>query len=315
MLTTPAHAHQLGMALFQLTAQDDSGTQWVLHTELPLGGRRQAPAIGLQPPTPCTADSDSLGRMDDRLVRETRYDCSQNWFGQNLRIVGLDPQTPDALVQINLIDGQQQFHSIKRQQPTFRLKEGARPPPVLSYFGLGLEHIAGGWDHLLFVVLLCLCCSGRLLVFTVTGFTLAHALSLTATLFGGVHLAASPVEALIALSIALLAAELLRQRGGARPSLTLRYPVAMAFAFGLLHGLGFAGALSQLGLPAQAEWQSLLLFNLGIECGQLLLIGGLLAVARLLKTLGLGAVLRRLQPAALYAMGSTGMFWAWQRLL
>lgn len=315
LLALPAQAHQLGMALFQLSAEGDSGRRWVLHTELPLGGRRQAPAIGLQPPVPCTADSSSLGRMDDRLIRKTRYDCGQSWFGRTLRIVGLDPQTPDALVQVNLADGQQQFHSIKRQQGSFPLGTGARPPAVMRYFGLGLEHIAGGWDHLLFVALLYLCCAGRQLLLTVTGFTLAHALSLSSILLGGIRVAAPPVEALIALSIALLAAELLRQRAGAERTLALRYPVLMAFAFGLLHGLGFADALRQLGLPAQAEWQALLLFNLGIECGQLLLLGGLLAAAWVLRRLRLGELTGRLQPALLYAIGSTGMFWAWQRLL
>lgn len=315
LLPGSALAHQLGMALLQISASDASGKHWVVHTELPLGGRRQAPAIGLQTPTACTAESQSLGRMDDRLIRETRYDCEHSWWGTSLRLIGLDPQTPDALVQVNLADGSQQFHSIKRQQPAFSLHPGSKPPTVANYFVLGLEHIAGGFDHLLFVVLLCLCCTGRQLVLTVTGFTLAHAVSLGSILLGGLRVATTPVEALIALSIALLAAELVRHRAGAQASFALRYPVVMAFAFGLLHGLGFANALRQLGLPENAEWQALLLFNLGIESGQLILVAGLFAVAFLLRRVRLNDLVTRVQPVALYSIGSVGMFWAWQRLL
>ncbi len=315
LLSGAAGAHQLGMALLQISSNDTDGLRWVVHTELPLGGRRQAPAIALQPAVDCSIDSRSLGRMDDRLIRESEYACDQSWLSSRLRIVGLDPQTPDALVQVNLADGSQQFHSVNRQQPVFTLSAGDQPPDVARYLLLGAQHIAGGFDHLLFVLLLFLCCTGRQLLLTVTGFTLAHAISLGSILLGGLRVPAMPVETLIALSIALLAAELLRHRAGAAPSFALRYPVVMAFAFGLLHGLGFADALRELGLPAAAEWQALLLFNVGIESGQLLLLAVLFAGTSLLRRVRLQTFSARLQPFALYSIGSVGMFWAWQRLI
>lgn len=309
-----AGAHQLGLALMQLQAQDAAGKSWQLRSETPASARAQAAAVYLQAPADCRIGHSTGQRVDGRFIRTSQFDCPDSWLGQSLRVAGLNPQLPDALVHVQLTDGQEQFHSLNRQDDHFVLHAQSRPPALAHYVSLGLHHIAGGLDHLLFVLLLCLCCQGRALIWTVSGFTLAHMCSLASVLIGGLHVSAMPVETLIALSLALLAAELLRRQRGLRTGLSLRYPMLMAFCFGLLHGLGFADALQTLGLPTDAQWRALLLFNLGIEVGQLLLIGLLLGSWHLLKRLAPQAPLTPLQIPLLYAIGVLAMFWSMQRV-
>jgi len=182
-------------------------------------------------------------------------------------------------------------------------------PIVVDYTWLGVVHILTGFDHLLFVVALALLVRrGAPLIATITAFTVAHSLSLAVTVLGLVHVPAPPVEASIALSIVLVCAECLRPAD----SLTRRAPWAVAFAFGLLHGLGFAAALLDLGVPEQHVPAALVCFNVGVELGQLCVIavvtGWRLLVARL--------PIRRdwMNRALIYAMGSTAAFWVLDRI-
>ena len=159
---------------------------------------------------------------------------------------------------------------------------------AISYLGLGVEHILSGIDHLLFVLALLILVRGwKRIALTVTAFTVAHSITLAAATLGFVHVPGPPVEAAIALSIALVAVEIVNSTRG-RQSLTARIPWLVAFVFGLLHGFGFAGASSEVGLPGHAIPVALLFFNLGVELGQLLFIA---------VVLGLFAVLSRLWPA------------------
>ena len=159
---------------------------------------------------------------------------------------------------------------------------------LATYFALGVDHILRGIDHLMFVfALILLVRDRRALVGAVTAFTVAHSLSLAAAALGWIVVPAPPVEAVVALSIMFLAAELVRPAGA--PSLTARFPWVVAFAFGLLHGLGFARALLEIGLPEGEVPLALFAFNLGVEAGQLLFIALVLVV---------GALLGRLYPLA-----------------
>ena len=143
---------------------------------------------------------------------------------------------------------------------------------------LGIEHILSGFDHLLFVLALVLLVHGkRRLLLTVTAFTAAHSLTLAGATLGWVRLPGPPVEASIALSIVFVASEIVHARQG-RPGMTARYPWVVAFSFGLLHGFGFAGALAEVGLPQSSIPIALLFFNVGVELGQLLFVGAVLAV-------------------------------------
>jgi len=172
-----------------------------------------------------------------------------------------------------------------------------------NYLTLGVEHILSGVDHLLFVIgLLFLVGFRRQLIVTITAFTVAHSLTLVLSALGWLTLRPPPVEATIALSIMLVAAEALHRE----PTLSRRWPALVAFLFGLIHGLGFAGALAEIGLPKQHFLLALLTFNIGVELGQLLVVGVSLMLYRLLVRTGRFDWLRT---PALYGIGALAGYW------
>ena len=185
----------------------------------------------------------------------------------------------DVLARLVRLDGTVQLERILPIAPSFV----GRPSPgrlevVRTYTILGIEHILSGFDHLLFVLALVLLVRGtRRLLLTITAFTAAHSLTLAAATLGWVHVPGPPVEAAIALSIVFVASEIVHARQG-RYSVTQHYPWVVAFAFGLLHGFGFAGALAEVGLPQSSIPIALLFFNVGVEIGQLLFVSAVLAV-------------------------------------
>ncbi|HEY4187343.1 MAG TPA: HupE/UreJ family protein [Polyangia bacterium] len=186
---------------------------------------------------------------------------------------------------------------------------GSLTPIVLDYTRLGVEHILTGFDHLLFVVALTLLVrKRRALITTITAFTVAHSLSLACTVLGLVSVPSAPVEATIALSIVLVCMECLRPDG----SLTRRAPWLVAFSFGLLHGLGFASALMEIGLPAQHIPSALVCFNVGVELGQLVVIAVVLGVRALATRLHLGRVWAA--RGVIYAIGAIAAFWSLDRV-
>lgn len=318
---SPAWGHQLATAMLSLEPLGPGQGQWQMQAQIPELGRGPTPRLQVSLGPNCSQQGPTrASSVAGRGHRVWVFACADQARPQWVRVEGLSPQLPDALLQVQLPGIGQQFHGLNRQQPQAQLPQAPVPPAVGAYFSQGLEHIAGGWDHLLFVLLLFWCCQGWGLIAALTGFTAAHACSLTAVLIGGLRLPSLPVEVLIAASLSLLAAELLRVRAGASPSLALRRPGLMAFAFGLLHGLGFAGALMEIGLPPEARWQALLLFNLGIEAGQLLLVLGLWALLALARGLEpwaqapMQSLRRGLPPLAQYGIGITGVVWSLDRL-
>jgi len=218
----------------------------------------------------------------------------------------------DVLVRLERADGSVQLGRVLPLDPRFVVTASPAPFEVVqTYTVLGIEHILTGFDHLLFVLALLLVTRGGWgLVKTVTAFTLAHSLTLALATLGVVHVPPPPVEAMIALSIAFVAAEILR--GESERGLTTRAPWIVAFAFGLLHGLGFAGALSGIGLPQGRIPLALLCFNLGVEAGQLLFIVAVLAAVALARRVPL-PLPRWSARVASYAIGSVAMFWVIQR--
>ena len=248
--------------------------------------------------------------------------CESGLAGGEIRIEGLERTRTDVLVRHALRpDAAPQATRLTAATPAFVVP--AEPGPLgiaAGYFALGVDHILKGVDHLLFVLMLLLLIRDwRPLLAAVTSFTVAHSFSLGAASLGWIVVPAPPVEAIVALSIAFLAAELLHERGD-RPRLSERYPWAVAFAFGLLHGLGFARALLEVGLPEGDVPLALFAFNIGVEAGQILFI----AVA-----LALGAALARLYPslargltapgtqglrALAYGVGTLAAFWMVERV-
>jgi hypothetical protein len=181
------------------------------------------------------------------------------------------------------------------------------------YTGLGIEHILLGIDHLLFVLALLLIVQGPwMLVKTITAFTVAHSITLGLATLGFVNASPRPVEAAIALSIVFLCVEIVHAHRG-RMGVTCRYPWVVAFAFGLLHGLGFAGALSEIGLPPSEIPLVLLFFNIGVEIGQLMFVASVLVLAWVINRVRIdGEMWTRVVPA--YVIGTLATFWFLQRL-
>lgn len=233
--------------------------------------------------------------------------------GETIRIEGA-VGTTDVIARIERADGSSQVERLPTDVPQFEVLPPAGTADVaLAYLVLGVEHILAGLDHLLFVLALLLVVhgAGRIVV-TVTAFTLAHSLTLVAATLGWVHVPGPPVEAIIALSIVFVASEVLHGLEG-RPGLTARAPWIVAFSFGLLHGLGFAGALAEVGLPADAIPMALLTFNIGVEIGQLMFIGAVLtarAVQAKLVALPPDLVPR----VAAYGIGTLAAFWTVERI-
>ena len=238
--------------------------------------------------------------------------------GGTIHIAGLTATTTDVLVRLERLDGTTQITRLTPSAPSFVVEAA---PGVLevarTYLVLGIEHILEGVDHLLFVLALLILVKGtRRLIATVTAFTLAHSLTLAGATLGFVHVPGPPVEAAIALSIVFVAAEIVRSRGG-RAGLTERLPWVVAFTFGLLHGLGFASALNEVGLPQSAIPVALFFFNVGVEVGQLVFIASVFAVLALARQVT--RLITVPQPAwawrvAPCAIGGIAMFWVIQRV-
>ena len=261
----------------------------------------------------------SVKEFSGQLLERRLIDAGKKGLaGKRVEFLGLEATITDVLVRVQALDGTHTTTLVHPSQPWVEIPISQSFAAVAAtYLGLGAEHILFGLDHLLFVFCLVLLVRARRkLLWTITAFTLAHSITLTAATLGVVHVAAAPVEASIALSILFLARELLVQERGTN-GLTQAYPWLIAFCFGLLHGLGFASALAEIGLPQGEIPLALFSFNVGVELGQLAFIAAVL---------GTWAISRRLVRAAPdwvpvwaprlagYAVGTTASFWIFARL-
>jgi hypothetical protein len=313
----PALAHRLSPAYFGLTetAPDAFDVQWKVSIS---GGL----AAVLEPQVPDGCSLTEAVRtyvVEDVRFQHAAMQCTGGLAGKTFTVSGLDSTQTDVLLRVDYLDGSASNQRLTPGAPTVTIPE--RPSAlaiVRAYLVLGVEHILLGIDHLLFVLALLLLVNGvGRLVATVTAFTIAHSITLGAATLGFVHVPSAPVEATIALSILFLAAELARQQAGAAssaPNLTMRFPWLVAFSFGLLHGFGFAGALSEVGMPQQAVPLALLFFNVGVELGQLVFIAAVFGLAWLVR-LAAVRVPRVWKPVVAYGIGSVAAFWVVERTL
>jgi hydrogenase/urease accessory protein HupE len=234
--------------------------------------------------------------------------------GGTIHIAGLSATMTDVLVRLERLDGSSQVTRLTPSSPTFVVDASPGAVEVArTYIVLGIEHILTGFDHLLFVLaLLIITQGGWKLVKTVTAFTVSHSITLTAVTLGFVNVPTKPVETVIALSIVFVAAEILQWKRG-RVGLAYRAPWVVAFAFGLIHGLGFAGGLSDIGLPAGHIPTALLFFSLGVESGHFIFLAAVVSSIALVRrrNIALPSWAERVPP---YAIGSVAMFWVIQRL-
>ena len=242
--------------------------------------------------------------------------------GQAVGIEGLSATSTDVLVRVESLAGAIQTERLSPTRTAFIVQAtpGAREVAA-TYLRLGVEHILFGFDHLLFVLaLVILVRDWRRVAVTVTAFTIAHSMTLAAATLGFVNVPGPPVEAAIALSIMLVAVEILNARHG-KPSLTARLPWLVAFSFGLLHGFGFAGALAEVGLPQHAIPVALLFFNVGVEIGQLVFVAAVLsslwllrhAASQLLEAPLVKSTLDRLDVTIAYGIGVVAAYWLIER--
>jgi hydrogenase/urease accessory protein HupE len=250
-----------------------------------------------------------------RIEHATYKSSGEPLAGQIIVIDGLTATQTDVLLLVQLQDGSSHSAILRPASPQFTVPlEASKLKVAGDYWRMGTVHILEGVDHLLFVLALMLIVTGfKQLLKAVTAFTVAHSITLALATLGVVHIPSAPTEALIALSILFLAVEIIHSRQG-KISLTEQYPWVVAFAFGLFHGLGFAGALSEIGLPQQEIPLALLMFNVGVETGQLLFIAVVLALFAVLKrlpvTLPQGAW--RVLP---YGIGSIAAYWTIDRVM
>jgi hydrogenase/urease accessory protein HupE len=307
---TPLQAHEVrpGYLRIQQLADDQFDVLW----RVPARGDLRL-GIYVQMPSNCGAADKPLNWQEGgTFVERWSAVCPGGILGQQVMINGLSSTMIDVLARFERLDGTTQIARLTPADSAFEVTEAESLAQVSKTYGvLGIEHILLGFDHLLFVLaLLLLVPNLRMLFWTITAFTLAHSLTLAAATLGWASVPQQPVEAVIALSILFVAMEIVHWKQG-KPGLTRRWPWMVSFTFGLLHGFGFAGALSEIGLPEHAIPVALLFFNLGVEAGQLMFIAAVLAT---------WAVFRRIDwpdwawRVPVYSIGSLAAFWTLERI-
>ena len=292
-----AAAHEMTIAELELreAAQGTFLWQWTA-SELPPGQE-----LSFQWPDSCASEPNVLR-------------CGPKGLSGEVAVTGVGKSYSAALLKVYWFDGQTSVYTFTTAQRSTHLFGSADDKRGMgeiarAYSVLGVEHILSGFDHLLFVVaLLFLVGFNRRLLITITAFTAAHSLTLALSALGLLTLRSPPVEATIALSIVLVAAEALHDGR----TLARRWPAVVAFLFGLVHGLGFAGALKEIGLPQNHLMVALLTFNVGVELGQLLVVAAAYVLHRALAAVPSAALARA---PALYAIGAVAAYWSIGRIV
>ncbi|MEL7189592.1 MAG: HupE/UreJ family protein [Pseudomonadota bacterium] len=314
----PLAAHELRPSLVELREVGEG--EYIMDWKVTLAiGSGRALAERLEPVIPdnCGVQGETTQRIQSAaLMGRASLTCDGDPAGGSFGLSELLGKS-DAIARFVPQDAPSQSFRLTADAPTAVILAEPSPLSVLGdYFIIGAEHILFGWDHLLFVIALVLLVRAPWpVVKAATAFTIAHSITLVATVLGYSGLPGRPVEALIALSIVFLAVEVaLVLRDPERQTLTRRYPWAVAFAFGLFHGFGFAGALADIGLPQTQLAVALFAFNLGVEAGQLLVVA-----ATLIILAGLRRTAENTQHNAVkfatYVIGTTGSFWLIERLI
>lgn len=309
-----APAHEIRPALLEISERVPG--QFDVIWKVPTRGDRVLGLEPLLPPSLVPVGPPSSHAVPGALIEYSTYrGDARSLVGESVSIRGLSGVQTDALLRIKFLDGTTHSAILRPGSPTFQIPDRATKGEIaLSYGRMGVSHILGGVDHLLFLLALLIIVSGfgRLLK-TITAFTVAHSLTLGLATLGFVHVPPAPTEAVISLSILFLALEIVRMRSG-EVTFTQRRPWLVAFAFGLFHGLGFAGALSQVGVPAHEVPLALLMFNVGVEAGQVFFLVAVVGVFAGLRRVPLPMPQGtwRLMP---YTIGGLAAFWTIQRVI
>lgn len=310
-LTAAAHELDPGFLELRELAPGNYSVLW----KVPLAGSRR---MALDPifPDECAPLSPVAARPTSHgLVERWAIACPSGLAGAKITIAGLERTYTDVMIRIEFAEGSPHLYIVRAVNPGVVVGAGGDSGrPVIDYLRLGFEHIVFGFDHLLFVLGLLLIVQNRwMLLKTITSFTVAHSITLAIATLGLIAVPVRPLEASIALSILFLGPEIVRVWRG-ESSFTIRHAWVVAFAFGLLHGFGFASGLGAVGLPQGEIPLALLWFNLGVEAGQLFFVFVVFALERVLRTRDM-AWPRWVEKLPGYAVGSLGAFWTIQRTL
>jgi hydrogenase/urease accessory protein HupE len=309
-----ASAHEARPAYMEVTEIAPHRYQVVWRTPL-LSGMRLPVALRFSENIRNVTEP-ALRELSDSLIERRLIESDSGLTGTRIEIVGLQATITDVLMRVQLLDGTYSTTLVRPSKPWIEIATSRSSLEVATaYLVHGIEHILFGYDHLLFVLALILIVrSTRMLLLTVTAFTVAHSITLSLATLGVVHVPGPPVEATIALSILLLACEIIRSDWG-QASMTAKWPWLVAFSFGLLHGFGFASALTEIGLPQGDIPLALFAFNVGVEAGQLIFIAAVLAALRCAKLIRFPALVERhARSVASYAIGSMAAYWFIDRL-
>ena len=309
--SAPAHEARPAYLEIKETAPGRASLLWrtpvLAGMRLPVALQNPAGAKNVQEPT--------VEELADSLVERRWLDVGPDGLaGKRIEFSGLQLTITDVLVHVETLDGRTWTTIARPSQPWVQMAAAqTRMEVAETYVVQGIRHILFGADHMLFVLGLLLIVRDRwMLVKTVTAFTAAHSITLAAATLGYASVPALPLEAAIALSILFLGPEIVRCWRG-ETSFTIRHPWVVAFAFGLLHGFGFASGLTSMGLPQAEIPLALLLFNVGVELGQLAFVGLFLLLGWSFRTLAIRWP-RAVELLPGYAVGSLGAFWSLQRI-
>ena len=309
LVTLPAHTHPLAPALLSLEEKDELvDVEW----KTPL---KRRPGTRMHPmlPDSCEGVSEPTSRSQGTgLLISWQLDCKgESLIGKQLSVTGIASSGADVLLRISLADGRVLQKVLSAKEAVYSVPDIQSSWEVTAdYTELGIGHLLSGFDHVLFVITLLLLVGwGSNLIWTITFFTLGHSVTLALATLNYISFPSMLAEILIALSIAIAAAELLRKKA----SILGRKPWLMSGGFGLLHGLGFAGALADVGLPQTDIPLALFSFNIGIEVGQLLVVTAVYFATRIGNNFGQLHMLWQDRLLA-YFIGSMAAFWFWQRM-
>jgi hypothetical protein len=307
-------ADEFRPALLEITEREGG---WVDVTwKVPMRGESVLALTPILPEFLQPLGGGSSRRVTGAWVEYQSYRSGQQPLtGATLRVEGLHAVPTDVVVRIALADGTEHSAILRGGNASFTIPDQVtRVELAVSYWKMGTVHILEGFDHLLFLLTLLLIVTGIWpLLKTVTAFTLAHSLTLALATLGLVNIPPTPTEAVISLSIMLLAVEVVRKNAG-EMTLSERYPWLIAFTFGLVHGLGFAGALSEIGVPQNEVPLALLMFNVGVETGQVMFVVAVSLLLAGLHKVHSPAALRAMR-AAPYAIGGVAAFWTIERVV
>ena len=303
------YAHQFAPSLLELVEQQDNQVSvlWKQPIVKVMGSQ-------LHPVLP--GNCRGVGRPDVEregtgMTATWTIDCPNGLAGKTIAVEGIVESRADVLVRIQFKDQRTHTQVLTGEIMGFDIPKKEEPLSIFGgYLTLGVSHIAAGFDHLLFILGVTLIVGyGRQLLWVITAFTLGHSLTLALVTFGVVNLPPAPIELAIAASILLVALEAIRAN---RDTSQTQYTLPIMVFFGLLHGLGFAGALTEIGLPQADIWLALLAFNLGIEIGQIGFVIVILIIWKLLRLMRLSSVTAFPRQAA-YVIGPMAVFWMLER--